>query len=147
MKRLNKEYKLDVCRHASVKYGSVNKENPQVVYISGKCWITPSQETDYNSVIENVKKEMRNNIKMFLIDGDNFNGKYILDFDICCDNMHVGTNKFLSFDFFARQNEKNKKPLKELMPMLSRSVSTIVNGMVHSFNENGFSVSKLKANS
>lgn len=144
MKRLNKEYKLDVCNHVLVKYGSVNKENPQVVYISGKCWISPLQETDYDSVINEVEREMRNNIKMFLIDEYNFCGKYILDFDVCSDNMCVGVNKFLSFDFFVRQNDKNKKQLKDLIPILSKRVSTIVNGMVYSFNENGFSVSKRK---
>jgi hypothetical protein len=37
MKRLNKEYKLDVCNYISLKYGTVNKDNPQVIYVACKC--------------------------------------------------------------------------------------------------------------
>ena len=72
MKRLNKEYKLDVCRHISLKYGTVNKNNPQVVYVSGKCWVSPLRQMNYELVFNDIEKKMRNNIKAFLIDGINF---------------------------------------------------------------------------
>lgn len=144
MRRLNKEYKLDVCNHVVVKYGSVNKDNPQVIYVSGKCWVSPKTEMDYHKVISHIEDEMRKNIKLFLIDGINFNNKFILDFDINIDKFVVGSKKFLSFDFYLRQNEKNKKTLKELKDILSRKISTVVNGLVYLFKENGFIVEKEK---
>ena len=61
MKRLNKEYKLDVCKHISLKYGTVNRNNPQVVYVSGKCWVSPLRNMNYADVISNIEKEMRRN--------------------------------------------------------------------------------------
>ena len=109
MKRLNKEYKLDVCNHISLKYGTVNRNNPQVVYVSGKCWVSPQRDMDYGNVIDNIEKTMRKNIKSFLIDGINFDNRFILDFDINIDGLVPREKKFLSFDFYLRQNENNKK--------------------------------------
>lgn len=144
MKRLNKEYKLDVCNHISLKYGTVNRNNPQVVYISGKCWVSPQKEMDYSSVINDIEKNMRKNIKSFLIDGVNFDNKFILDFDINIDNLSPKVKKFLSFDFYLRQNEKNKKELADLKELFNRKISTIANNLVYSFKENDFTVDKKK---
>ena len=144
MKRLNKEYKLDVCNHISLKYGTVNRLNPQVIYVSGKCWVTPKSNLNYEEVINKIEKRMRNNIKTFLIDEINFEKRFILDFDINIDGLLPNEKKFLSFDFYLRQNEKNKKLLPSLKEMLSRKVSTIANNLVYAFGENDFLVEKKK---
>ena len=144
MKRLNKEYKLDVCNHVVVKYGSVNKDNPQVVYVSGRCWVSPQMKMDYDYVISNIEKEMRKNIKLFLMDGVNFDKKFILDFDINTDNFGIGDKKFLSFDFYLRQNKANKKSLKDLKNILNGRISTVVNNLVYLFKENDFTIEKRK---
>lgn len=144
MKRLNKEYKLDVCKHISLKYGTVNRNNPQVVYVSGKCWVSPLRAMNYSDIISNIEKEMRRNIKTFFIDEINFDNKYILDFDINVDNINPNEKKFLSFDFYLRQNKKNKKQLVDLKDMLNRKVSTIANNLVYMFKENDFSIEKRK---
>ena len=144
MKRLNKEYKLDVCNHIAVKYGSVNKDNPQVIYVSGKCWITPLQEMDYLPIFAKIEKNMRYNIKTFLIDDVNFDKRYILDFDVSIDNLVPREKKFLSFDFYLRQNEKNKKELSTLKDILTTKVSTITNNLVYMFKENNFIIDKNK---
>jgi len=144
MKRLNKEYKLDVCNHISLKYGTVNRLNPQVIYVSGKCWVTPKSNLNYEEVMDKIEKRMRNNIKTFLIDEINFEKRFILDFDINTEGLLPNEKKFLSFDFYLRQNEKNKKLLPSLKEMLSRKVSTIANNLVYAFSENDFLVEKKK---
>lgn len=143
-KRLNKEYKLDVCNHIMVKYGSVNKDNPQVIYVSGRCWVSPQVKMDYKYVIGMIEKEMRKNIKLFLTDGVNFDNRFILDFDITTENMNQYDKKFLSFDLYIRQNEDNKKSLKELKRLLNSRISTITNNLVYLFNENDFTIEKRK---
>lgn len=144
MKRLNKEYKLDVCNHISLKYGTVNKDNPRVVYVSGKCWVSPQREMNYGNVIDDIEKKMKKNIKSFLIDGINFDNRFILDFDITTEGFAPREKKFLSFDFYLRQNEKNKKQLQDLNDLLKRKVSTIANNLVYSFKENDFTIDKKK---
>ena len=144
MKRLNKEYKLDSSSSVILKYGSVNKDNPQVIYISGKCWICPTVETDYDNVIANVETEMRKNIRNRIVDGVNFANNFILDFDISTDGLYPNRKKFLSFDFYLRQNERNKKKLVDLKEFLDSKVRYISNEMVYMFKENGFTVEKQK---
>ena len=144
MKRLNKEYKLNVCDYVSLKYGSVNKENPQVIYISGKCWIKPFVEMDCQSKIKRVERQVKNSIKSLVSDNDNFEKKFILDFDVNMDGMSPGKKKFLSFDFFLRQNEKNKKKLKELDGFLKSRMKNMMDDLVFALNENDFNVEKNK---
>lgn len=144
MKRLNKEYKLDVCSHVTVKYGTVNKENPQVIYVSGRCWVSPMSNMNYSYVMDEIEKKLRKNIRLFLMDGVNFDKRFILDFDINTDKFNVGEKKFLSFDFYLKQNEENKRPLKELKSILRSRLSTIVNNLVYCFQENDFNVEKKK---
>ena len=144
MKRLNKEYKLDVSNNVIIKYGSVNKDNPQVVYVSGKCWVCPTRETDYDNVISKVESEMRSNIKRIFIDGVNFENRFILDFDISTDGLYPNRKKFLSFDFYLRQKEKNKKSLTDLKKLLDSKVGAISSSMVYTFNQNDFTVEKRK---
>ena len=144
MKRLKKEYSLDVCNHIVLKYGTVNRDNPQVIYISGKCWVSPLYEMDYEKAISAIEKDMRRNIRNMLTDGVNFDKKFILDFDINVDGLSPTNKRFLSFDFYLRQNEKNKKELSKLQPLLSGKVSTISNNLVYLFRENSFSIEKHK---
>jgi hypothetical protein len=144
MKRLKKEYSLDVCNHIVLKYGTVNRDNPQVIYISGKCWVSPKDEMDYGKTISEIERNMRKNIKNLLMDGINFEKKFILDFDINVDGLAPYRKRFLSFDFYLRQNEKNKKDLSLLKPLLSGKVSTISNNLVYSFRENNFQIEKRK---
>lgn len=144
MKRFNKEYKLDVCNHMSLKYGTVNKDNPQVIYVSGKCWIKTLKEQDYEKVLLEIEKKMKKNIKLFLANGEDFSNKFILDFDISLDNFIPNKKKFLSFDFYLKQKELNQKTLIGLKDLLKRKISTISNKLVYEFQENGFLVEKKK---
>ena len=66
MKRQKKEYNLDVCNHIILKYGTVNRDNPQVIYVSGKCWISPKDEMNYGKAISEIERNMRKNIKSLL---------------------------------------------------------------------------------
>lgn len=144
LKRLNKEYKLDVNNFISLKYGSVNRDNPRIVYISGKCWISPTKEMEYERAISNVEKLFKKSVKSYMLDGVNFDDKLIIDFDVNSDKMNFGEKKFLSFDFYLRQNEKNSKPLKELKKMFTSKVKLLSNELVDCFNKNNFYVEKKK---
>lgn len=144
MKRLNKEYKLDVCDSISLKYGSVNREDPQVVYVNGRCWISPNCETDYKSVISLAEANMRKDVKKYLMDGINFDGKFIFDFDVNMDKIGPNVKKFLTFDLYAKQKNENKKDLKALKHIMDGCIGIIANNLTATLNENDFSVSQKK---
>lgn len=139
-RRLNKEYKLDVCNSISLKYGTVNRDNPQVVYVSGKCWVCPLRKMRYDVVMSNIESSFRGRIKSIMADKENFDSRFILDFDICADKLSIGEKKFLSFDFYLRQKEDSKKPIKQLKPLFSRKVGVLANSLVEMLSSNDFSV-------
>ena len=141
MKRLNKEYTLKVCDKISIKYGSINKDNPQVIYVSGKCWISPQTEMDYKKSLNKVENRMKKNITHLLSDGESFDKKTILDFDLSMDGFKPNVKRFLSFDFYLRQNKSRQKKLKELGGLLSARVGVISNDLVNDLEETGFDVS------
>ena len=54
MERLNKEYYLNFNDKINLKYGSVNKNLPQVIYVCGSSWITPKFNGEYYSIINSI---------------------------------------------------------------------------------------------
>lgn len=144
IRRLNKEFKLDVCNDMSLKYGTVNRDNPRVVYVSGKCWIKPLKKMDYENVISKIQDSFKKRVKSYMLDGECFDNRLIIDFDINSDKINLGEKKFLSFDFYLRQNEKAQKNLKDLKGLFSRKMNVVANELIEMFNENNFSVDKKK---
>lgn len=143
-KRLNKEIKLDVCDSIVLKYGTVNKDNPKVIYVSGKCWITPLDDMDYICAITSVENEFLRIVKESMFDGDDFDEKIIMDFEVNCDKMNLGEKKFLSFDFFLRQKDGVLKSLIELKPIMLSKVMPAINSLLCAFSDKNFSVAKTK---
>ena len=144
MKRLNKEIKLNVCDYMNLKDGSTNKDNPQIVYISGKAWISPKFNGDYESLLNRIKFNFRKHIKKNVIESNIFENKFVLDFDLNSSNMQKDKKKFMSFDLFLKQNTNNIITLNELNMPLSNYISCIANDLVYNFHTNDFDVAKKK---
>ena len=139
MKRLKKECNLEVSKHISLKYGSIDRNNPQVVYVSGKCWISPSYGVDYTEAMEYAEKGLRKDIRELLANGTDFDSRFILDFDINTEGLSVGRKTFLSFDFFLRQKNRPSKDLKDLEPIMKARTGLLSGYLVSSLAEYGFS--------
>jgi len=144
LKRLNKEIKLDVCNDISLKYGTVNRSNPQVIYVSGKCWVSPNKKMDYENRIDVIRDDFKNRIKSSFVNNEIFDGKSIINFEINGDKMELGEKKFLSFDFYLRQNKGNNRCLKDLKDFFTRKVKVLADELVSSFRDNDFDVDRTK---
>lgn len=142
-KRLNKEYILNISDCARVKYGSTNKDNPRVVYVSCNCWIQPTVESDYSRRIANAKSNLRRRIGSEFLTGQGFADKLILGYDISQENFTNESKKFLTVDFYLVQQGEVRK-LKDLGKMMQIKVGNVISGLVKDLNENGFKVTKKK---
>ena len=91
-----------------------------------------------------IERQFKEKIRTFFLDNENFDDKLILDFDINTDGLSPRKKKFLSFDFYLRQNERNKKSLTDLKAVVSRRTSTVSNNLVYLFKENNFQIEKRK---
>jgi len=142
MERLSKEFKLNISNKISVKYGSADKNNPKVIYIEGKCWISPLFEGDYTAHIDNIKAQFRKGVSKLLISNEVYSSKFILDFDVNTENMKIDEKKFLSFNIFLRQKSNSLYTLKDAK--LYERFPTMVNMLYNLLNENEFRVTKRK---
>lgn len=145
MKRLNKEIKLNVCNHINLKYGSTNKDNPEIVYILGKAWVSPKFNGEYESILNGIQNNFRKKIKNIVTESNIFENKFVLDFDLNSTNMEKDKKKFLSFDLFLKQDKNNVKKLKELNTLLSNNIGNLANDLVYDFSINDFDVTTKKS--
>ena len=63
MERLNKEYYLNFHDKINLKYGSVNKNLPQVIYVCGSSWITPKFNGEYYSIINSIFSKFKSQLQ------------------------------------------------------------------------------------
>lgn len=144
MQRLNKEYKLNINDSINLIYGSVDRLNPQVIYLSGKTWILPQFDGEYetiiNLILNNFKKEIRNNI----LNSTLFSNKYICDFDLNTLALSEDKNTFMSFDIFVKQKNQPILDLKSIKPFINGIFSKLINNLENNFRENAFMLSKSK---
>ena len=137
-KRNKKEYKMTSVNGVSLKYGSTNRTNPQVLYVTGKAWVKPTREMDYSDSLSRVKKRMERRILERLRLVDSLETKYIFDFDISPLNMKAGRPKFMTFNIFLKQKKENMRPLKGAGKLIDSTIVPLIDQMVEDFNENDF---------
>jgi hypothetical protein len=144
MIRLNKEIKIDACKNINLKYGSVNKNDPQVIYVSGKMWICPTYDGDFNEPINLVYNNFRKELNSILRKSVVFDSKHILDFDINPINLVKNKKKFFSISFFVKQKSEKLINLKNMKNLISSNFGYLFKNLERDLIENEFEVSKTK---
>lgn len=143
MKRLNKEYSLNINDYIDVKYGSVNRENPIVVYVECKSWICPLYDGDYTSAIDSVVSNCKNMLRKELIRNSKFSNKFFFDFDVKTASLRENKKSFMSFEFLVRQNEKVHN-LKDIRDDIEFMFKNVIDCLAVDLNEHIFCLSKRK---
>ena len=76
------EIKLPDTGKYNVKCGTINKNNPEVLYIRTKIKVKPSdKKTTYFSEITGIKNKFVRNVKSIIINDDTISNDYIFHFD------------------------------------------------------------------
>lgn len=144
MIRLNKEIRLNGCQNINLKFGTVNKNNPQVIYVSGKMWIQPTYEGNFGEAINYTRSNFKKRLSKILKNNINFDNKHILDFDISIENMTPNKKKFCSIMVFIRQKSENILDLKAIKGIVSSDFNYLFNELENDLIENEFIVTKTK---
>ncbi len=144
MIRLNKEIKLNSCKNISLKYGSVNKNNPQVVYVSGKMWICPTYNGDFSEPINYVYNSFKKELNKILKNNDFFEKKHILDFNLNYENLICNKKKYFSITFFIKQKKEKISKLNDIKNVISSDFSYLFSELENNLIKNDFEVSKTK---
>lgn len=134
--------------HFKVKFGTVNKKNPEVVYIEAKTFITPSNdEFNYNTTLQKVRREFLFYINELLKHSKCYESKTILDLQVAKNCLIVGKKSFLTFQLLLRQNRNDIKQFKALKNETVEFINLITNTLYNLLIDNEFYVTKSKSSS
>lgn len=141
MKRTNKEINLNLIDSCEISYGTTNKFNPKVVYLTCKTWVKPKENKDYHKIIEdnfiNLKKELFNKISNSTI----FDKNFITNFEITKSAFKINKRNFLNFEIYLKQ-KNNILMLQELENDIVILFKPLINNLIENFENNSLFLSK-----
>lgn len=142
-KRLRKNYKINDIDKTSIQYGTNDKNDPQVIFLSFKTWIMPTFEDEaYISVFETSKRQIKKIISNFISETKIFSSKYIIDFILNPIKLTLKSRKFMQIDIFFKQNNKECIPINS--DTFSSAFTILSNDIINNLEENDFSLSNKK---
>ena len=142
--RLNSEKKIDN-ENFKLKIGTTNKINPMVIYVEGKAFISPlDDKDDYSRDISEMKHALKHSISANLYGSENFDNKYIVDFQVAASGVAVNKKSFLSFQFLLRQKRDNIMKLSDVKNLSEGMINNVADALRDSIIEHNFVLSKTK---
>lgn len=142
--RLNSEKKID-SKNFRLKIGTTDKTNPQVIYVEGRTFISPKQEKDsYSQDISEIKHVFSHAISDSIHTIPNFDGKFIMDFQVASNGISINKKSFLSFQFLLRQKKDNMQKLSDIKSNNIDFIYKIISILEKSIENHDFIISKTK---
>lgn len=136
MKRSTKEYIIINSDEIQVKLGTIDRLNPQVFYIFGKTWITPTYDGDYEYDLKIILKNFNNEIKNFTLK-NNLSIKFISTFDINYDSLILNNKNYFTFEFVFKQKNTDFN-IKEIKNNFNNEFKNIIDYFIKNLSDNGF---------
>ena len=142
--RLNSESKIENTLF-TLKIGTTNKINPQVIYVEGRTFISPKEEMDcYDKQIRELKVYLQRCLSSMLTNNDLFERKYILDFQLANSGVKIGKKSFLSFEFLLKQKSTPLLKFKEIKNNCGKYINEVINPFKEEIERQGFYITKTK---
>lgn len=130
--KTGKEVKINEFENHNVVYGSVNNKHPKAVYINISSWCEPtySEDIDYNKVIREINKQLKQSLYKSFDSNKNtefLKDRTIVDLDIRESGIKFGKRSFMNCEltlFLDTEIQVNSPMMKD---MLNGVTSIIVN--------------------
>lgn len=121
--------------------GTLNRQDPLVVYFDGHGFIEPTIEMeDYDKYIVKLKHSFKYYVIEFLNrNSEYFDSDIIYDFQIPSESMKYGKKTAVNFQVLFRQISK-KYSIKELNELFSEELNTIISNFTAVANKNNFNI-------
>ena len=143
MKRLNKEYSLELNEYIDVKYGSIDKLNPLVIYVTCKGWVCPECVENYDETMDSIFNDFKKKLKKSIANSQYFENRFVCDFDLRTASVRENKKNYISFEFFVRQKNKIHS-LKEMKKPMKDTFKGIIDDLVHNLELHTLKVTKTK---
>lgn len=112
-KRTTKEYKLlGDSTNIKSKYGTLDKSNPEIIYIRSKATITPVlYKKDFSDDIVLIKKSFEQSVKESIRNTNDFEDKHICTIEMSENGISYGKKSHVKYDVYLKP--KVVKPITE----------------------------------
>ena len=144
-KRKNSEKKIDNNK-VHLIIGTTNRNKPQIVYVNGKTYISPTVEQEsYLQDISDFKKFFKKTIKEELRNTSLFSENIIFDFQVPSLRIMDKKKTCLTFQFLFKQNNPNNLlKLKDLKLVAEKPINNIIDKVINDMYAHNFVVYKNK---
>jgi len=156
MKKINSDIKIKDNPLFNVKIGTTDKKNFNVVYIEGKCYITPTEETEsYDDKIKKIEDELKKYIKAYFFKRGNYKEKALdlfspmVIFDVAGERASVGKETCFTIQIYYRRRNNlfseingGFKTYAEHIPSVEINKASIMSDVKNIFEKNGFLITK-----
>lgn len=113
MNKRGKELKMDLSTNYNVVYGTVDNKNVKSIYINISAWGEPTkkEELNYNRIISNLSKRIKQSIYNYL--KCNYSDRFlpersIIDLDMRESGIKYGKRSFMKCEITIYQKEINE---------------------------------------
>ena len=91
----------------TVKYGTLNQDQPDVIYLRAKTRILPNKNIDYTENVKNIRKTFQEYVTKEVIEDNELANKHIMQLSTNENGLRHNKTSILKFDIFM-------KPLNEI---------------------------------
>ena len=137
-----REYKLENVGDIKLKFGTTDRLNPEVVYLTGKLWVSHHGDGNCERKMEKVRERLRKRIEAWLPSEPSLKQRFVLGYDIFTANMDTGVRKLLTFDVLLRQRELRE--LTEVRDSVSSALRPMLKDMISDMKSFGFETHEKK---
>lgn len=117
------------------KYGTINVNNPVVIYLFGGSWISPKVEKDnYDYEIKKLSSLIKKASSAEISKIKDISNDYIIDIDIRNSGISYNAKRFMKFEINFVQKNKREVGSNEL----ECNVTKIINGITDKLANNPF---------
>ena len=129
--KLGKEVKVATFKNYNVVYGSVNNKHSKAVYINISAWAEPTDEdeTNYNRVIRELNKKIKQNLYNLFdscSDCEFIKDRTIVDLDIRESGIKYGKRSFANCEITLFLNNEIPVNSDMMRPMLDEVVNMLL---------------------
>ena len=106
--KVGKELKLDLLNNYKTKIGTVNNKESKSLYINLSAWgeiNNIDENTNYESVLRNLRKKIKQNLNNKLNEEIFHNNKYIVDLDMRSSGFVTTKRSFMSCEITLYQKK------------------------------------------
>lgn len=145
MKRPYKEHKLNITNKIEMSCGSMDSKFPLVIFINGRCWITPKSYFNYDEHIQDCLTSFKKKFKKLIRNKDNYENRFIFDFDIKIKTIKPNIKHFIDFQIFLKQNNDFYLDLKEIKNQMEDEILIEpINDLINDLENSNFIIEKDK---